>query len=146
LSLCGLFSIAACQSPSPPPDAGGFFARKGSVAIDALSVTSDGNTRYFRTTVAFDVLTADGVDYLVGTQTLDCAARTIQSLKTTSYTVDGALVATSQTVMPASRIEPGTVNETIERAVCDGIWERTTGFSDPLQFIAASRRTFATQP
>lgn len=117
-----------------------------SVAIDASSVTSDGTTRIFRTTVAFDELTGDGVDYLVGTQTLDCDARTIQTLHTTSYTVDGAMVATSQTVMPAARIEPGAVNETIARAVCDGVWERTTGFADPLEFITASRLAFVNQP
>ena len=117
-----------------------------SAAIDFSSVSSDGTKRIFQIAVAFDVLSNDGVDYLVGTQTLDCAARTIQTLQTTSYTLDGAIVATSQTVMPAFRIEPGAMAETYARAVCDGVWERTSGFSDPLQFIVASRQASGTRP
>ncbi len=117
-----------------------------SVAIDFSSISLDGTKRIFQITVAFDVLSNDGVDYLVGTQTLDCAARTIQTLQTISYTLDGVMVATSQTVEPASRIEPGAMAETYARAVCDGVWERTSGFSDPLQFIVASRQEFGAQP
>ncbi len=151
MKLFGFLGLALFAAANAAPAQDGDWRSVGgtgiaSVAIDSLSVTSDGTRRIFRITVAYDGLTAEGVDYLVGTQTLDCAARTIRTLQTTGYTLDGAMVATSQTVEPASRIEPGAMAETYARAVCDGVWERTSGFSDPLQFIVASRQEFGVQP